>query len=405
MANNSLSEAANSLFQAMDILTERQVSQLQFDKTLVCTIMEVVDATKGIYRVTDGTSIFTAYAEDTTEYKENTQVYVKIPNGDMVNQKIITGKYMASENDSITYVSPLNAFIDITSNVINDNIYSGLIANGETLTKEVWKYSSNVNEEEYKKLEQKITELIAEKAEALKAFEENLSDEDKANKEAITNTYDTSIEYYTRQKNSLSAKTFKGFTRLAISGQFKTLLDINTASGSYGLRLEIAEKTAQGISKLHNYYLSTEEMYGDPYKYSSYYLQEALYDISDLYEITHMRLILYQNNDFLLENGDRLDPKLAFTDNILLQLPYISLGYASDNFKEDKVILSTYDPITYSIENKNMERSISMNWVHKTVDKFLSICSNSVTAPAFTCKQRAFPVGSSACRLAFSIVS
>ena len=89
--NQNLQSMAENLFEAMDIITSKRLSALEYDKTLVCTIESVEDAKNGIYKVTDGVSHFTAYSEN-TEYKEKTKVYVKVPNGDMGNQKIITGK-------------------------------------------------------------------------------------------------------------------------------------------------------------------------------------------------------------------------------------------------------------------------------------------------------------------------
>ena len=87
MANQNL---ANELFKAMDILMSKQLGNLEYDKTLICTIQNADEAKKGIYQVTDGITQFTAFSEN-TNYKAGNKVYVTVPKGDMANQKIISG--------------------------------------------------------------------------------------------------------------------------------------------------------------------------------------------------------------------------------------------------------------------------------------------------------------------------
>ena len=40
----------------------------------------------------------------------------------MNSQKIITGKYVSEDNQYVPYVSPLNSFVDVTSNLIEDKL-------------------------------------------------------------------------------------------------------------------------------------------------------------------------------------------------------------------------------------------------------------------------------------------
>ena len=118
-----------------------------------------------------------------TDYLIDQSVYVLIPNGDYSNQKIITGKYLASENEVYTYKSPLESFVDITGNLFKDATdlgaqdKSSLIANGTTKEIQLW---SN----------------------------ENLA--------------------------------IKGYTTIGVRADFKTLLnDLNVVSGHYGIRIKI----------------------------------------------------------------------------------------------------------------------------------------------------------------------
>lgn len=311
MANTSFIETANNFFQAIDFITSKQVNKMEFDKTLLCTIEEVTNSQKGIYKVTDGVSHFTAYSEN-TDYKEGTRIYVKILNGDMTGQKIITGKYISDETDYIYYTSPLNNFIDVSGNLIEYPIDKGLIAN---------------------KKEQKEIVLW---------------------------------EYFLEEE-----KYIKGYERLGLQAEFKTLLDKRIFRGSYGIRLEVAEKTNTGLGKIHSYFLDAKDMYGNPYNFTSYYSQEILFDISDLYEIVGLRLSFYQNNDFILNTGEILPTENYI--NLFIQNPYISFGYASETFNEDKVVLGTYNNITYSTQDEMPKRKIYMRWIHKQGERMYSI--------------------------------
>ena len=88
------------LFQAIDIIASKKVSDLPYDQTVICTILDNSNAHEGVYTVTDGTSTFDAYSENDT-YRINNRVYVTIPNGDMDNNKHITGLYVVDDTDRL----------------------------------------------------------------------------------------------------------------------------------------------------------------------------------------------------------------------------------------------------------------------------------------------------------------
>ena len=315
MANN----ISENLFQAVDVILSSRLSELEYDKTLVCTIESADNAKKGEYRVTDGSSHFLAYSEN-TEYAVGAKVYVTVPNGDMGNQKIITGKYVATdEAEYFDYVSPLNDFIDITGNLIDVDISYSLLAN------------------------------------------------DPDRKE---------IKLWERKGISL-----KQYERLGISAEFQTwLASLNAASGSYGLKLNIVAKNEEGHDVYTTLKLDVDDMYGNPYNFSNYFKQEKLFDISHLFEITQIGLILYQNENFINELGEMVpyyeeqnNSKVKFSDNIFMRNPYISVGYSLDNFTEDMVILGTQDSLSYQEGALPQARSIYMRWIHQNNEKFYSI--------------------------------
>ena len=50
------------LFDAMDIIAAQRVKNLQFDKTVKCSITDDSKSEQGEYTVTDGSSTFKAYS-------------------------------------------------------------------------------------------------------------------------------------------------------------------------------------------------------------------------------------------------------------------------------------------------------------------------------------------------------
>ena len=79
-------QAVESMLQAMSIISTSQLNTISYDKTIVCTIVDRSAASKqSYYMVTDGSTRFKAYVQNTQEAEEydvDDQVYVKIPNGD-----------------------------------------------------------------------------------------------------------------------------------------------------------------------------------------------------------------------------------------------------------------------------------------------------------------------------------
>ena len=94
----TIDDNIKKLFDAMDIIAAQQVKNLQFDKTVKCSITDDSKSEQGEYTVTDGSSTFKAYSES-TKYSNGASVYVNIPNGDYNNKKLITGRYDQDRND------------------------------------------------------------------------------------------------------------------------------------------------------------------------------------------------------------------------------------------------------------------------------------------------------------------
>ena len=313
MANN----IQESIFQAIDTITSKRLNDLEYDKTIKCTIADNSNAAKGEYTVTDGVSTFLAYSNDTT-YSVDQKVYVNIPNGDMKNQKIITGKYVDSDENSkyYNYVSPIQDFLDITGNIIDDNIEGNILANGKEKEVRLWNY--------------------------------------------------------------IPETPIKGYSLLGISCDFMSWLkSLNVVSGTYGIRIDIVGKTENtsennSINDYYSLYLSTDDMYGNPYNFETYYTQEKLFDISMIDQITNISATLYQNGDFLTGVGDLA----ASTDeegnelvkNIFIQQLYLSFGFDVNDYEEDGVLIGTLDSLQYQIKSDNNKR-VYAKWIHLADDR------------------------------------
>ena len=74
MNANTVSE---NVLTAMQIVGESLLEGLKFDQTIKCSVVDASEADKGIYQVSNGSAIFTAYS--TEKYKKNASVYVMIP--------------------------------------------------------------------------------------------------------------------------------------------------------------------------------------------------------------------------------------------------------------------------------------------------------------------------------------
>ena len=328
-------EAMENLFQAIDIITQERLSNLGYDKTIKATIIDDSKAAQGTYELEYGANnIFTAHCDASMIYKTGMVVYVIIPQGDWNNDKLIVGKYSNNGDDYYNYANPSDDFLDVTHNLISEVDAQSLLAN------------------------------------------------------------DPSRPYITVW--SCDGVEYKGYNRLALKGNFRTWLSsLDVMKGTYGLVLYVVSKESRydtgDFERTYKFDLFTDDMYGDPFNFETYYLQEKVFDISNLSNIIHMELLLVQNSDFYntdnqlvaykTENGD------YFPDNIFVQQPYISLGYDLNDVFEDEVRLYTLDSEEYdaTYEESNIRKTMNVRWIHiqedgsvVAIDKEDEIPANSV---------------------------
>lgn len=352
--------------QAVDTIITGRLSALSYDQTVLCTIVDDSKRSQGIYVVSNGSTKFEVYST-TDEYRNNTNVYVLIPNGDWNETKTITGKKIIKEQEkTYNYRNPFDFLVDVTGNMISAPIGNniGLVANSPD--------DQDGNSDGYNTIALWTYNLP--EGEGINEFGENLS----------------------------------GYTRLGLQAQFQSWLNpfyiINTneeteerisqetriVEGQYGIRLKITtlgDKTIeQKDNQLKDYYLyiDASDMNGNPYDFSTYFQQEKVFDISQFDQIVAMRLEFYEKpgtfknnlgNQLLYEN-DLFDGQIA--PNLFVKDPRISLGYDSREFENDDAILYSLDNTTYTsaVSDEENTKTVKLRWIHDFGDNDLQVVTN-----------------------------
>ena len=343
-----------TLCEAMDIIAKERLASLQYDTTIICTIIDDSRKKEGVYKVSNGNANFDAYSSVTNYHKGNC-VYVQIPNNDMNEQKIIVAKCIkGEENKPFIYQDPFSNLVDITGNLINGQVKGALVAN------EVREGNDETS--------------------------------------LILWTYNLDSAIALRKESGI---TLADYTRLGIKASFSTWLDAfqinngstttHTTQGEYGLRLTVIGTTSEVIEgeeeKLVSrpLYLNVPEMKGNPYNFESYYEQEVVFDISGFLKIVSLQLELYQKSRTFQDSQGNLFPHLDFlgnlvAPNIFVKDPYICVGYDTNEFKDEMIKLYTLDTPTYNRERQPADmnhKKLHMRWIHKLEDgSFTSIDKN-----------------------------
>ena len=303
--------------QATEILAQHLIEQISFDRTILCTIVDDSEKNIGKYRVSNTDMTFDAYTSD-TNYKINDNVYVSIPGGDWNEQKLIVSKKANDSETMVEYINPYDRFINITNNIIPANsLTAGLVAN-DINKKQILLWSYNSNEDS-----------------TLKS----------------------------------GGEVYAGYTRLALSGSFQTLLkSFDVKFGDYGLNLVI--KTAAADSnetavKVCN--LNCADMTGNPYNYQGFFPQAKIFDISNINQIIEMELWFYQKAGSFKNAQGAAIPYENIPSNILVKDINVALGYDTQSFDKDTLILYTQDLTDYDVkkDDESNHKKIEVRWIHK----------------------------------------
>ena len=326
-----MADYSEIFMQSVDLLVHKRMSELQFDKTISCQIVDNSAADRGEYSVSDGSTTFTAYSKDVT-FKQGDNVYVTIPNGDFNNQKQIIGKYV-NPGDSLNYVSPLESYVDITGDLCNFTSGAGLLANRPDIVKE-----------------------------------------------------DAPVEIHSKKTIwKANIQNGKAFERLCIKADFKTWLkNLNTNSGNYGLCLYVKYvNEGSDVEQTTQFIFDSDSMCGNPYNFNTYFTQEKIFDISHIKgQITQMELVFYQDFNFTdtsgidipyyIKKGDEIE---YLIENIYVNNIYIGLGYDINRFKEDAILLFCNNKSTYNYSSQTQEnrKKLEIRWIRVTNEGIYSV--------------------------------
>ena len=316
---------------AIDIIVSERLSNLSFDTTMICTILDASDKDRGHYVVSDGTIRFDAYTNDTS-YKENDQVRVSVLNGNFNERKFIEGPYVGDTSGApVEYISPLGTALSLEENAISKM--------GSPQNISSFQIHTNTDDEA----------LI---------WEVDISNDSK---------------YQTLQENGI-------YNTITLSADFMTNLG-DLSQGNYGLVLDFFIKKSKDDDVYEHKYITfdSSEMIGNPYSFEIYSHQEKKINIAAFGMISMIRLSAYEGVQF--DNKGRLNehrienPFIDNSGNVLGKYPInirnIKLGFGNDliTITQNSLQLYTTSPYYYNYNehtNETNNKTFGLLWLNKT---------------------------------------
>ena len=340
----------DAINEAIKIHTKKATESLPYNKSELVEIVDITERNLGKYIVWNGSTRYYAYSENTT-YDIGMKVYVNIPNSDFAAQKTIIGQYVAEGEKSVVWINPLDAFQPLPDiNLLEDPSI------GDYENKE-YSLLANWNKE-------------------------NSFPEDK-------NEFPRSQEKVLFDSEGEITSEYQGHTYLGITADFKTRLEtFSPIDGDYGLRLELRYRDKVSVlqdevEKTRLYTLSAKnDMIGNVYNFRTYFTQASLFDISDIENITGMKLSFFQDGDFrrntnkwipvyysLGQEGTDNYREYLLQDNIFVKDIKINVG---DDLisKNDRIKIKTLQGLTYSTTQNDAlnYKNIELEWDHLNPD-------------------------------------
>ena len=346
---------ADIICQAVDEIVSKRLESINYDNTITCSVVDASKAKTGTYTVTDGSTNFTAYSVS-TEYKVNDVVYVTIPNNDFTRQKIIIGKQVTRDTTPFIFTTPFDTIVDVSTNLITDDVgMRSLIANNPDTPPQ------QPTENEYI-LHQNIKKLVWEKdfedsmivgftrlgiqgqfRSWLKSYQTKDGDYgyrliltcEKDSHETTIQTAKRVIKKLSEQLNETVWGEIQTSDEIAWPDHLiKTWDEYNSLSSRdqdnfTGQLLDHLKGILTDSYSKYELYLSSADMYGDPYNFQSFYQQEKVYDISGLGKIINMKLEFYQTPESFISSKisnqaiyDRLTPDIDGLEWVKIQEDY-----------------------------------------------------------------------------------
>ena len=319
------------IFQVVDVILTERLKDVQYDSTMICTVVDDSKKEQGYYTVSNGNVKFEAYTNDTS-FKNDDQVRVSILNGDFSQKKFIDGEYIGDNNkEPVFYTSPLDTVLPTTDNLINTDV-------GTTINSEI---------NEFYLLTNKTKNKVLWKA----AIDEN-------------------SKYKTLQQNGI-------YDTITLKASFLTDLG-NLISGNYGLRLDLLIQPEAGskerIDKIVT--LDSNEMIGNPYSFEIYSPQEKTISISSTGIVTEIILSAYEGS-YIDEQGSEIASEFINDNNEIIGnekiwIKDITIGFGSNliEIEDNSLKLYTNNSNTYVYNEGNgseeNDKQLGLIWYNKT---------------------------------------
>lgn len=322
--NEKVNSYQDALLDSFGIVAKQIVSELQYDKTILCQIVDDSKKSQGQYTVSDGNTKFIAYAES-AEYRKDENVYVTIPNGDFNNEKFITGRKISGSTNIYNYKEPFDQIVDLTGNLnpFKDAV-GELIANDE------------------QRIEMKVAEFN---------LEENSN---------VVN-----------------------YTWLGVKADFKSMIK-NAMYGSYGLRIELITIN----SAVEPIIFDSSKFFGNAYNFITFTTQQQLFNIKGKDKIKQIKVYFYQTNNFISNNGEKIMyTKGQKLSNLFVNNIYICAGNDASEITDDVIEVYSLDGNSYNdTTDEKKELNLALRWIYKEQNKIVNVYDTNAIPVGYNIK-------------------
>lgn len=290
---NNISE---QLLQAMDIITEEKLRQLKYDKTIQATVYSIVDVDAGEYKVRYNGNIFSAFSEDTSKsYSIKDVVYVKVPEGNFSNKKLITSLVTAKSLSDVQLSDLTNSVFEVspTFDALYDGAYDASQSYGVIAGTPVGEIGSS------------------------------------------TYIFQNSEEYEQNGYHGLFQQYSNNYEYIRLKASFLTQFHNIHNQGNYGIEVEFYTKDNSSVSV--KYRLDLQNFNGNPYGFSVYSPQQIILKAQKNYLMGLKSIRLFEEDfvyyDKIVKNGIVTDEENRTVANIFVKdisLQYVDMQDLSD---------------------------------------------------------------------------
>ena len=290
-----MSSISEQLLQAVEIVVDKKISELQYDKTIQCKIYSIVNLDTGEYKVRYNGNIFSAFARNLTDtYKVEDSVYVNVPEGNFSGKKVILSKTSDQSLSQNQIMALKNSIFEISPSL--DTIYN--ITFNEPIGVVAGAPAGSANSQAY------VCPVIS-----------NIN-------------------------NGMFLQYAKNYENIRIKASFQTRFhDIHT-KGNYGIEVEFYTSEGNTVP----YRLDLQNFNGDPYSFSVYSEQEIVIKVQKGYLLGLKSIKLFEeefnydksysyeldaaNQIITIDKENRTEPNI-FVKNVSIQ--YVEIKDLSDS--------------------------------------------------------------------------